>query len=206
VKVTVAKGRRKGIESSETRAQLLDCAVRILRDEGADAVTARRLAEQVGLGRHIVHYYFGTIDELFVAVMRDEGARSEEMLRDAAVTGDAVDLLWNSILQSGPIILELMKLAIRHPSIAKEYKVYTERFRNAMAGILEIFATSRDITFPASPAATAFLLQSVACTVAVEKRLGLASGHDDAEAALLGWLKGLHGPVEPAALRAVTDD
>lgn len=189
--MTVAIGRRKGAENSEIRAQLLQCAVQILRDEGASAVTARRLAEQVGLGRHIVHYYFGTIDELFVAVMREEGAHSEEMLREAAKTGDALDLLWNSIRDAASIILELMQLAIRHPLIAKEYKVYTERFRHAMSGILEIYASSRGVTLPGSPAATAMLLQSVACTIAIENSLDLSLGHDDAEQALLQWLKGL---------------
>lgn len=186
------KGRRKGVESSEIRAQLLDCAVQILRDEGADAVTARRLAEQVGLGRHIVHYYFGTIDELFVAMMREEGARTEEMLREAAQTGDAIDLLWHGIRQSAPIILELMKLAIRHPAIAGEYKIYTDRFRVAMAEILEAYAASRNITLPTSPSATALLLQSAATAIAVEASIGLEFGHDEAERALLNWLKG-HG-------------
>ena len=64
--VALVTSRRKGAESSKTRAQLLLAAAQILCDAGARAVTARRLAEQVGLGRHIVHYYFGTIDELFV--------------------------------------------------------------------------------------------------------------------------------------------
>lgn len=189
--MTQGNGRRKGIESSETRAQLLECAVQILRDEGADAVTARRLADQVGLGRHIVHYYFGTIAELFVAVMRDEGARSEDMMRQAAQTEDAVDLLFDSIRHSASIILELKKLALRHPSIAREYKFYTERFRLAMADILEGYALKRAITLPTSPIATALLLQSVASSIAVEASLGLESGHSDAEQALLSWLKGM---------------
>lgn len=162
-------------------------------------MTAGRLAERVGLRRHIVHYYFGTLDELFVAVMRDEGARSEETLREAAKTGDALNLLWDSILQYGSVILELMKLAIRHPLIASEYKVYTERFRLAMSGILEIYARSRGITLPTSPAATALLLQSVACTIAIEASLNLSLGHEEAEAALLGWLKSLPQPTEPVS-------
>lgn len=185
-----AKGRRKGIESSETRAQLLACAVQILHDEGADAVTARRLADQVGLGRHIVHYYFGTIEELFVAVMREEGVRSENMLREAAKTGDAIDLLWANIRYSASIILELMKLALRHPTIASEYKTYTERFRAAMADILETYAAQRGIALPNSPEATALLLQSAATSIAVEASMGLQMGHDAAEQALLRWLKG----------------
>lgn len=186
----VSNGRRKGVESSETRAQLIQLAVQILRDEGADAVTARRLSEQFGLKRQIIHYYFGTIEELFVVVMREEGARSEDMMREAARTGDPFNLLWDSIRQSAPIILELMKLALRHPSIAREYKVYTERFRFAMSGILEIYANSHGLRLPTSPAATALLLQSMASSIAVEASLGLKMGHDEAEAALLGWLKG----------------
>lgn len=192
-------GRRKGIENSETRAQLLACAVQILREEGAGAVTARRLAEQVGLRRHIVHYYFGTIDELFVAVMREEGARSEDMLAEAAKTGDAIDLLWDQIRQSALVILELMRLAVRHPAIASEYKVYTERFRLAMSGIIEIYARSRGIALPATTPATALLLQSAASAIAIEASMGLSLGHDDAETALLGWLKALQPAAEPPA-------
>ncbi len=190
--MTLVTARRKGAENSKTRAQLIQAAVQILRDVGASAVTARRLAEQVGLGRHIVHYYFGTIDELFVAMMREEGARSEEWLKEAAKTGDALDLLWGISQQSASIILELTQLAIRHPSIAKEYKVYTERFRLSMSGILEIYARSRGIILPASAAATALMLQSVACTIAIEVSLSLAMGHEEAKAALLAWLKNLH--------------
>jgi len=189
----VNSGRRKGIESSETRAKLLQSAVQILRDEGASAVTARRLAEQFGLGRHIVHYYFGTIDELFVALMREEGARTEQGLKESAETGDALDLLWANMRDSALIILELMRLAIRHPEIAREYRVYTDRFRQTMTTVLEKYARSRGITLPATTAATALLLQSAATTIAVEASMGLTLGHADAETALLGWLKNLHG-------------
>ncbi len=181
--------RRKGAENSETRAQLIRSAIDILRDEGASAVTARRLAEQVGLGRHIVHYYFGTIDEVFVAIMREEGARSEAALQLAAETGDALELLWSVGFQAGPIILELTRLALRHPSIAKEYKIYTERYRCAVSGILEIYAHSRGLVLPASPSAIALMLQALVCMIAVEAKLDLTMGHEEAEATLLSWLR-----------------
>lgn len=197
--MTTATSRRKGAQNSKTRAQLIEAAVQIMRDEGANAVTARRLAEQVGLRRHIVHYYFGTIEEVFVAVMRDEGARSAEALREAARTGDALKLLWENIGASAAIILELMKLAIRHPSLAREYKLYTERFREAMSGILETYARSKGLALPASSSATALLLQSVASTIAIEASLDLAKGHEEAEAALLGWLNRIEKPTGPAA-------
>ena len=61
--------RRLGVESSETRAQLIKLAARLIRDEGCAAVTARRLAEDLGLKRQIVHYYFGTIEDLLIVVI-----------------------------------------------------------------------------------------------------------------------------------------
>ena len=183
--------RRKGAENSETRAQLIDSAIKILRDEGAAAVTARRLAEQIGLRRHIVHYYFGTIDEVFVAIMREEGARSEEAAKEAIKTGDAIDLFWENGLLAGSIIQELTQLALRHPSIAREYKIYTERYRRAMADIVEKYAEVKGVTLPASPAAVALMVMSVACTVGIEVILDISLGHDDAQASLLGWLKAL---------------
>jgi TetR/AcrR family transcriptional regulator len=194
-----ATARRKGAENSKTRAQLIRCAVEILRDEGASAVTTRRLAEQVGLGRHIVHYYFGTMDELYVAMIREESVRSEEWVKEAAKTGDAVSLLWDVTRQSAVIILELTRLALRHPSIAQEYKIYTERYRQAMAAILESYARSHGISFAISPTATALMLQSVAGTVAVEASLDLNLGHDEAEKALLEWLKSLPHSTNPVS-------
>jgi len=191
---TVVKTRRKGAENSETRAKLIQSAILILRDEGASAVTARRLAEQVGLGRHIVHYYFGTIDEVFVAIMREEGARAEAALREATRTGDAFDLLWQSARQSASIVLELTMLAVRHPSIAREYRIYTERYRQTMSEILASYAQSRGISLAVSPESAALLLQSVAYTNAVEQDLGLTLGHEQAEKMLIDWLKSVSRP------------
>lgn len=190
LKPAVTSGRRKGVQSSETRAQLLRGAIQILGEEGAAAVTARRLAEQVGLGRHIVHYYFGTIDEVFVAIMREEGARTQDALAEATRTGDALKILWDNAREAAPIIVELMQLGLRHPSIAREYKLYAERFREAMSQVLARYAQDKGLTLPASPAATALLLQSVAFSIAIEGRFDLNMGHAEAEAHLLGWLAG----------------
>jgi AcrR family transcriptional regulator len=197
--MAVATPRRKGAENSETRAQLIQCAIKMLHDEGAGAVTARRLAEQVGLGRHIVHYYFGTIDEVFVAIIREETARAEAVLMEANGADDTVQLLWDNILFGAPVLLELMQLAIRHPSIALEYKNYTERFRVAMASLLEDYAQSRGIELPGTPAAVALMLQSVALTIGIERNFDLGMGHKQAEVALLDWLRSISAaPVLPS--------
>ena len=62
--------RRIGAVDSKTRAQLLDAAELLLLEEGYAAVTSRRVAAKAGLKPQLVHYYFRTMDDLFVEVFR----------------------------------------------------------------------------------------------------------------------------------------
>ena len=61
--------RRIGAESSTTRQALLDAAEQVMREEGYAAVTSRRVAQRAGLKPQLVHYYFRTMDELFLALL-----------------------------------------------------------------------------------------------------------------------------------------
>ena len=67
---TASSPRRIGAEDSATRAQLLDAAEQLLLEEGYAAVTSRRVAAKAGLKPQLVHYYFRTMDDLFVEVFR----------------------------------------------------------------------------------------------------------------------------------------
>ena len=49
---------------------LLDAAERVMIAEGYAAVTSRRVAAEAGLKPQLVHYYFATMDDLFLAVFR----------------------------------------------------------------------------------------------------------------------------------------
>ena len=66
----MASERRIGSEESATRERLLDAAEELLRTQGHSAVTVRRVAEQARLKRQLVHYYFRSMEELFVEVLR----------------------------------------------------------------------------------------------------------------------------------------
>ena len=66
----MAKPRRMGTETSETRVRLLDVTERIMIDDGYAAVSSRRIAKDAGVTPALVHYYFGTLDDLFLAVLK----------------------------------------------------------------------------------------------------------------------------------------
>jgi DNA-binding transcriptional regulator YbjK len=51
---------------SAADAALLDAAERLLVDVGYAGITTRRLAEEAGVNHGLVHYYFGSIENLLV--------------------------------------------------------------------------------------------------------------------------------------------
>src|ERR671910_764251 len=54
---------------SATAEAFLDAAERLLIEVGHGGITTRRLAAEAGANQGLVHYYFGSIDELFVQVL-----------------------------------------------------------------------------------------------------------------------------------------
>ena len=55
-----------------TQQRLLDAAERLLVDVGYGAITARKLAEEAGANLGLVHYYFGSMEELFLRHYEDD--------------------------------------------------------------------------------------------------------------------------------------
>src|SRR5438105_6756784 len=86
--------RRIGAEDSKTRAQLLDAAEKLLLEEGYAAVTSRRVAAKAGLKPQLVHYYFRTMDDLFVEVFRRRAEENVERLRKAVEADGSLRNLW----------------------------------------------------------------------------------------------------------------
>ena len=48
---------------------LLDAAERLLIEVGHGGISTRRLAEEAGSNQGLIHYYFGSMDVLFVQVL-----------------------------------------------------------------------------------------------------------------------------------------
>src|SRR5688500_19968474 len=54
---------------SATAEAFLDAAERLLVEVGHAGITTRRLAAEAGANQGLVHYYFGSLDELLVQVL-----------------------------------------------------------------------------------------------------------------------------------------
>jgi AcrR family transcriptional regulator len=57
------------LAQNETVDAFLDAAERLLIQVGYANITTRRLAEEAGANHGLVHYYFGSMEQLFVSVL-----------------------------------------------------------------------------------------------------------------------------------------
>jgi AcrR family transcriptional regulator len=64
---------------------LLDAAERLLVEVGAAGFTTRKVAEEAGSNHGLVHYYFGSIEQLLVRVLERFTERLIERQREEAM-------------------------------------------------------------------------------------------------------------------------
>src|SRR5579862_3246190 len=114
--------RRMGVETSEIRAHLIEAAAQIVKREGYAAVTAGRLAERFGLKRHIVHYYFRTIEDLLIAVMRRESERVRRLITKELESQEPLTMIWERCRAITATTSELLALAPHRKAIRIEIK------------------------------------------------------------------------------------
>ena len=184
-----APSRRMGVEGSETRAQLIEAAGKLVRKEGCAAVTARRLAEKLGLKRQIVHYYFSTIEDLLVAVIRHQSEEVRERFIQALATDEPLRVIWELGNKVTATIFEFTALALRRKAIRAEIRRYMAEFRRIETVALARYLELRGIRPTMPPVATAILINGIAHTLAVERALGVSEGHTEMKAIIEDWLR-----------------
>ncbi|HWD30350.1 MAG TPA: TetR/AcrR family transcriptional regulator [Pseudomonas sp.] len=84
---TSSKPRRRLTREDRLR-QLLETAWQLVRDEGTEALTLGRLAEQSGVTKPVVYDHFGTRSGLLVALYQDFDARQTQLMDAALAVGE----------------------------------------------------------------------------------------------------------------------
>jgi AcrR family transcriptional regulator len=184
-----APTRRMGVENSETRAQLIEAAGRLIRDEGCAAVTARRLAAEVGLKRQIVHYYFGTIEDLLIAVIRRDCEKVHHRIEQALEGEDPLRVIWDLGNLVSTTLFEFSAMAIRRKAIQAEMQRYMEKFRQIQTDALTHHLERHGIKSALPPVVAAIVINGISHTLAVERALGVSEGHTETAAVIEQWLR-----------------
>jgi AcrR family transcriptional regulator len=173
---------RKRRPADESKILLVEAAVEIIRTEGYGALSARRLAERVGLKRQIVHYHFGTIEELLLAVVRHYGDSGLERLAAALETEDPLRVIWETDPDASATAFAFMAMATHSPVVRAELQRYLDANRKMqMEAIVRSYARA-GMAPPVPPIVAAIVIQSVSQALAAEAALGAHRGHAETRA------------------------
>lgn len=196
----MASTRRMGTANSEVRASLIEAAEHLIQTEGVSAVTARRLAEKVGLKRQIVHYYFGTIDELIVALLRRNGDRVRELILQRLDSDEPLRAIWEAANHPVGPIFEFLIMASQSEAIRAEVNRYTEEFRKLQVQGLERHLEQRGIKPNIPACVAAVVVSSISRTIALERSMGVTECHAQTAAYVDEWLQAFAARGESPAI------
>jgi AcrR family transcriptional regulator len=179
----MASTRRIGKESSKTRAVLLEAAEKLMLDEGYAAVSSRRVAAAAGVKPALVHYYFPTKDDLFVALFQRGAERNMARFTRAADSPRPLRALWqlSKEQRGGVFLMEFAALSRHRPAVRAEIADYGRRFRQLQLRAVQQVLDDHGIDESVITAeAVVMLATGLSTTIALERDLGLSTGHKQA--------------------------
>ena len=194
---TPSQPRRIGAADSKTRARLVQAAEELLLEEGYAAVTSRRVGARAGLKPQLVHYYFRTMDELYIEVFRRRAEENFVRFEQAMAVDPSLRTLWrlNAELRGATFSIEFVALANHRKVIRAEIARYAERFRAAQLEALTAALAADGIAEDRLPPIAALLMMTgLSQVLTLEEALGVTAGHDET----IAFVQGMIDQLEPA--------
>jgi AcrR family transcriptional regulator len=158
--------------SGEKAKRIIDAMRRSVARRGTAGSTFDRVSREAGVSRGLLHYYFGTKEQLLVeAVRRDCELRLERLelqLSTAKTADDFIGLMAKNLqdtLREDPdfvtLVFELFTLSRRNADIAVEYADLMRRTREQVASMLAVAQDEGILRLHAEPEAVAEILFSL---------------------------------------------
>ncbi|HZN83641.1 MAG TPA: helix-turn-helix domain-containing protein [Mycobacterium sp.] len=178
----MATARKAKADDGGTRRRLLDATAQIMHDEGYAAATSRRVAAKAGIRQPLVHYYFPTMDDLFLAVLRAGADVALDQMRAALTDNNPLRALW--VLNSDPrrsvLNTEFMALANHRKAIGVELRAYAERVRDMETAAVTLVLRAHGVDLNAyPPVVISMLIAQIARSLCNEDAVGVTLGHDE---------------------------
>jgi len=182
----VATSRRETATSA-----LLDAAERLLIETGHAGLTTRRVAAEAGVNHGLVHYYFGSMEELLLQVLErftDRLADRQRAMYEADVPflekwRTAMRWLEQDVAAGYPKVWwELQAMAWNHPEMRDRLVRVDEVWRTLLRTHFASAFDEYGIDFPLE--ATVALVVAFNKGIQIEQLSGISTGHHE----LLGWI------------------
>ena len=118
--------------SGEKAQRIIDAMRHSVAERGTTGSTFDHVSREAGVSRGLLHYYFGTKEQLLVEAVRRDGELRIERLRSSSATAktadDFIDLMAQNLqetVREDPdfltLVFELFTLSRRNEDIAAEY-------------------------------------------------------------------------------------
>ena len=188
--VVVSPAAPKTAARAAAEEALLDAAERLLADSGYAGVTTRRLAEEAGINHGLVHYYFGSNENLLVHTLeRFTGrliARQRELYGSDLPFPDkwrtAMRYLVSEDLSYEKVWFELQALAWNNADIRARLARVNAEWRAVLTEAFE--QPRRELGIGPPLEALVSLVMTFNLGIIVERLGGIEAGHRE----LLDWI------------------
>jgi AcrR family transcriptional regulator len=159
--------------SSEKAQRIVEAMRRSVARRGTAGSTFDQVSREAGVSRGLLHYYFGTKEQLLVEAVRLECdlrlESLERQLASAQTADDYIDLMAQNLratVGEDPdfvtLVFELFTLSRRNEDIAAEFAGLMSRTRDQLAQMLAIAQREGVLHLHAEPEAVAETLFSLA--------------------------------------------
>ena len=171
---------------------LLDAAERLLVEVGYAAVTTRKLAQEAGVNNGLVHYYFGSIENLLVRALERFTARLIARQRELYAADmpfvekwrTAMRYLMDEDLSYEKVWLELQALGWNNPDLRARLAEVNAEWRAVLTDAFAVPHRELGIDMPLD--ALVSLVMTFNIGIIVERLGGVDKGHQE----LLDWIDG----------------
>ena len=174
---------------------LLDAAERLLVDVGHAGITTRRLAEEAAVNHGLVHYYFGSNENLLARVLERFTERLVERQRALYASDEPFAEKWRTAmayleedLPYQKLWFELQALAWNRPELHERLARVHAEWRAVLS---EAFAPVREqlgLELPLEALVT--LVYTFNEGIMLERLSGIETGHRELLDWIDGWLEG----------------
>jgi AcrR family transcriptional regulator len=169
---------------------LLDAAERLLVDGGYAGITTRRLAEEAGVNHGLVHYYFGSNENLLVSTLERFTDRLLDRQRALYDADEPFGEKWRTAMRHltdddltyQKVWLELQALGWNHPELRRRLAAVNAEWRAVLTGAFREPHRRLGLAIPLE--ALVSLVMTFNLGVIVERLGGVETGHRE----LLDWI------------------
>ena len=175
---------------SAAEEALLDAAERVLVDAGYAGITTRRLAEEAGVNHGLVHYYFGSVENLLVRTLERFTERLITRQREMYAADmpflekwrTAMRYLMSEDVAYEKVWLELQALAWNQPDLREHLARVNAEWRAVLTEAFEQPHRELGVEMPLETLVS--LVMTFNQGIIVERLGGIETGHGE----LLKWI------------------